>query len=79
MVQDSFAKSYKPGQNETNDEGMIVFKGRHIYVHYIPGKSIKRWIKVWMHCDADTAYLHQFEGHLGQQKNSLSLVLDMMW
>ena len=31
MVQDSFAESYKPGQNQTN-EGMIAFKGRLSYV-----------------------------------------------
>ena len=27
MVQDSFAENYKPGQNQTTDEGMIAFKG----------------------------------------------------
>ena len=70
MVQDSFAESYKPGQNQTIDEGMIAFKGRLSYVQYLPAKPIKRGIKVWMCCDADTAYLHQFEVYLGQQKNS---------
>ena len=28
MVQDSFAESYKPEQNQTADEDMIAFKGR---------------------------------------------------
>ena len=32
MVQDSFAESYKPGQNQTIEEGMIAFKGRLSYV-----------------------------------------------
>ena len=65
MVQDSFAELYKPGQNQTIDEGMIAFKGRLIYVQYLPAKPIMRGIKMWMHCEADTPYLHQFEVYLG--------------
>ena len=49
---------------------MIAFKGRPSYVQYLPAKPIKRGIKVWMYCDADTVYLHQFEVYLGWQKNS---------
>ena len=52
MVWHSFAESYKPGKNQTIDEGMIVFKDRLGYVQYVPTKPIKRGIKVWMHCDA---------------------------
>ena len=65
MVWDSFAESYKPGQNQTIDEGMIAFKGRLSYVQYLPAKPIKREIMVWIYCDVDTAYLHHFEVHLG--------------
>ena len=61
MVQDSFAESYKPGQNQTTDEGMIAFKGRLSYVQYLPAKPIKTGIKVWMCYDAYISYLHQFE------------------
>ena len=68
MVWDSFAKSYKPGQNQTTDEVMIAFKGRLSYVPHLPAKLIKKGIEVWVYCDADTAYLHQFEVYLGQQK-----------
>ena len=70
MVQYSFAESYKPGQNQTFDDGMIAFKDRLSYVQYLPAKPIKRKIKVWMCCDADTAYLHQFEVYLGWEENS---------
>ena len=79
MLWDSFAERYKPGQSQTNDESIIPSKDRLSYVQYLPAKPIKRGIKVWMHCDDDTAYLHQFEVYLGQQQNSLSLALDMMW
>ena len=49
-------------------EGMIAFKGRLSYVQYLPAKPIKRGIKVWICCDADTAYPQQIEVYLGQQK-----------
>ena len=62
MVWDSFVECYKPGQNQTIDEGIIAFKGR---LSYVPAKPIKTGIKMWMHCDADTAYLHLFEVYLG--------------
>ena len=71
MVWHSFAESYKPGQNHTTDKSIIAFKGRLSYVQYLPAKPIK--------CDADTAYLHQFEVYLGWQKKLFSLELDMMW
>ena len=61
--------SYKPGQNQTIDEGMITFKGKVSYVQNLPAKPIQRGIKVWMCCDVDTAYLHQFEVYLGLQEN----------
>ena len=44
---------------------MIAFKVRLSHVQYLPAKPIKREIKVWMSCDADTAYLHPFEVYLG--------------
>ena len=70
IIQDSFAESCKPGQNQTIDERMIAFKGRLNYVQYLPAKPIKRGINVWMYCDADISYLHLFEVYLSQQQNS---------
>ena len=70
MVQDSFAESYKPEQNQKIDEEMIAFQGRLSYVQYLSAKSIKRGIKLWMYYDADTVYLHLFEVYLGPQQNS---------
>lgn len=32
----------------------------------MPAKSIKRGIKVWMRCDADTAFLNDFNVYLGR-------------
>ena len=58
MVWGSFAKSYKPGQNQTIDKGMIAYNSRLSYVQYVPAKPIKRRIKVWMHCEGVTSNLH---------------------
>ena len=68
IAQDSFAESWKSGQNQTIDEGVIALRKDLSYVQYLPAKPIKRGIKVWMHCDADTTYLHQSEVYLGWQK-----------
>ena len=46
---------------------MIAVKGRLSYVQYLPAKPIDIGIMVWMYCDADTTYLHQFEVYLSQQ------------
>ena len=46
MVQDSFAESYKPRKSQTTDKGMISFKDRLSYVHYLPTRLIKRVTKV---------------------------------
>ena len=61
IVWDSFHESYMAGQNQTIDAGMTAFKSRLSYEQYLPTKPIRRGIKVWMCCDADTVYLHQFE------------------
>ena len=58
---------------------MIAFRGILSYVQYLPAKPIRRGIKVWMCCDNDTAYLHQFEVYFGQQQNTeCGLVYDVV-
>ena len=65
LVQDSLLKATSLNKIKKIDEGMIAFKSGLGYVQYLPAKSIKKGTKVWMHCDACTAYLHQFEVYLG--------------
>ena len=69
MIQKSFQDHYKPSVNQTIDEGMVAFKGRLSYMQYMPAKNIKRGIKIWMRCDAESAYLHQFDIYLGREIN----------
>ena len=78
MVQDNFAESYKPGENQIIDKGMITSKGRPSHVQYLPNKPIKKGSKEWMNCDADTAYLHQFKVYLALQQNEFGLGYDMV-
>ena len=47
-VQDSFAESYKPVQNQAIDEGMISIKSRLCYLQYFSSKPVKREIEVLM-------------------------------
>ena len=63
-------RAYKPVQNQTFDKDRIAFNDRLSYVQYLPAKPIKKGFKVCMFCNADTAYLHQFEVYLSWQQNS---------
>ena len=64
------SKHFMPGKNQTISEGMIAFKGQLSYMQYMPPKPIKYGIKVWLWCDVETAYLHQFSIYLGHEDNS---------
>ena len=71
MVQESFKVHYNPGKNQTVDEAVIGFKGRLSFVQYLPAKPIKCGMKVWMRCNSESAYLHEFDVYLGHQQNSI--------
>lgn len=48
---------------------MIKYSGRLSFRQYMPAKPIKRGVKVWMLCDANTGFLSKFEVYLGRQNN----------
>ena len=70
MTQNSFKECYKPGKHQTIDDAMIAFKGCLSYIQYLPAKPIKHGIKLWMRCDSESAYLHEYEVYLDWQQNS---------
>ena len=70
MTQNSFKECYKPGKHQAIAEAMITFEGYLSYIQYLPSKPIKCGIKVWMRCDSESAYLHEYEVYLSQQQNS---------
>ena len=69
MTQNSFKECYKPGKHQAIDEAMIKFKGHLCYIQYLPTKPIQHSIKVWMRCDSESAYLHEYEAYLSWQQN----------
>ena len=79
MIKKSFQDHYKPSVNQTIDEGMIAFKGRPSYMQYMPAKSIKQGIKIWMRCDIKSANLHQFDIYLGRERNTPNGLGMMLW
>lgn len=52
FLNNQFQKLYNPDQNQSVDEGMILFKGRSSIKQYNPMKPIKRGFKLW--CRAET-------------------------
>ena len=69
VIAKNFAQYYKPSRDQAIDEGMIAFTGHLSYVQYMPAKPIKRGIKLWLRCDSNSAYLHQFDVYLGRSGN----------
>ena len=63
---ETFAQYYKPSQDQAIDEGMVAFTGHLSYVQYLPAKPVKCGIKLWLRCDSNSAYLHQFDVYLGK-------------
>lgn len=66
MAKTNFKNNYKPNKCLTIDEAMIKWTGRLSFKQYLPAKPIKRGIKVWMRCDADNAFLTDFNIYLGR-------------
>ncbi|XP_069109953.1 piggyBac transposable element-derived protein 4-like [Argopecten irradians] len=63
-VSQNFSDNYRHSCNISIDETMVKYTGRLSFRQYIPAKPIKRGIKIWMHCDAETAYLSRFQIYL---------------
>lgn len=45
---------------------MVKYNGRFSIKQYMPGKPIKRGMKVWMRCDSTSGYCHQFNIYMGK-------------
>jgi hypothetical protein len=69
MAKRNFKETYRPNKNLAIDEAMIKWTGRLSYKQYLPAKPIKRGIKVWMRCDAENAFLTDFNIYLGKSES----------
>ncbi|XP_060562864.1 piggyBac transposable element-derived protein 4-like [Ruditapes philippinarum] len=68
-LSDTFRRYFTLHREVSIDEAMVAFAGRLSYRQYMPAKPVKRGIKVWMLCDAQSAYLSRFDIYLGRQEN----------
>lgn len=75
-LNEQFQKLYVPGQYQSIDEAMILFKGRSSIKQYNPMKPIKRGYKLW--CRAETkGYINQFDVYQGKAGNTAAASNDI--
>jgi len=55
--------------HQSIDESMVKFKGRSVLKQYLPLKPIKRGVKVWQRCDAQTGYIFDLNIYAGKTEN----------
>ena len=60
MIHDSWLL-YNPSRECSIDEAMVPYKGRSSLKQYMPKKTVRRGLKVWMRPDAVTGYISQFQ------------------
>lgn len=65
-LQQNFENEYYPGQKMSNDECMILFKGRLGSKQYIKDKPTKWGVTVFMLCDSSTSYCYRFEVYISR-------------
>ncbi|KAL1426851.1 hypothetical protein MTO96_017929 [Rhipicephalus appendiculatus] len=67
MLKANFQKEYKPSSHVTDDESMVLFKGRLAMKQYMPLKpKIEQGYKVWSIADSETGYLCKFDLYQGR-------------
>ena len=62
---------YRPHQQNSIDEAMVLFKGRIGFKQYMPNKPVKRGYKVWMRADATNGYCCDFDIYMGALDGSV--------
>jgi len=68
----TFKEYMSPSKEQTIDEGMVGFKGRCSFLQYMPAKPVKRGLKIWIRCDAESGYAQQMSVYLGKGGGSAS-------
>ena len=66
--QEKFSSLYNLNCELAIDEAMIKFQGRSSLKQYMPMKSIKRGIKVWVRADSRNGYFSLLEIYTGKKK-----------
>lgn len=80
MLNSKFQNYKSPGEYVTIDETMVGFRGRIIFMQYLPGKRHKYGIKLYKICD-DDGYTHDlivYEGKKpGNQNSPTNIVMKL--
>lgn len=67
----NFLKLWSPSRNQSIDESMVLFKGRHSIKQYNPMKPIKRGYKLW--CRAEmSGYISEFQIYQGKAETTVT-------
>ena len=67
--------AYHPSAQLSIDEAMIAFKGQSSIKQYMPKKTVKRGIKVWVRSDSLNGYVCQFSVYTGKEGSTTEVGL----
>ena len=73
LLEQKFSEAYTPGKNITVEEGLVKFNSRLSFKQYMPMKSDKFDIKVWLPADANMYYVPRFQVYLGKNRTNSDL------
>ena len=70
VANETFKHYYVPRKQLSIDESLIGTKNKTQLMQYLPNKHHHKWgIKLWMLCEAATAYVHSFYVYRGKRDN----------
>lgn len=68
----NFQKNFQPSTYLTLDEDMCKFKGRNRMKQYMRAKIVKWGYRIWKVCDAETAYVLNFDVYTGATEGKVT-------
>jgi len=68
-LSETFSSQYMPNCENAIDEGLVKFKGRLGFKQYMPMKSTKRGIKVWIRADSTSHFVSRFQVYTRKPQN----------
>ena len=68
-MKQTFSNAMSESSHQSVDESMVKFKGHSVLKQYLPLKPIKRGVKVWQRCDAQTGYIFDLNIYAGKTEN----------
>ena len=68
-MKQTFSNAMSESSHQSSDESMVKFKGRSVLKQYFLLKPIKRGVKMWQRCDAQTGYVFDLNIYAGKTEN----------